>query len=245
MKKTSPIPPPNIDAIAPMFFLMDAVQDMRFVVKDRERRYLYVNPCWLESNGLESAQVIGKTASDVFPHWRAERYLREENRVIEEAHVYDYEEFLLNINGELERWRTVKAPWMVAGEVRGYLNIGTRLGSKDLEQRRDKIPEIVQAIAAQACQPMSIEKLALSLGISRRTLERRFKAEMDMSPLAFRTKCRILRARKMLLDGMNASEVSDSCGFSDQSHFCKAFASQVGITPKKFQLQSRRKAEDQ
>ena len=243
MKKTSPIPPPNIDAIAPMIFLMDAVQDMRFVVKDKQSRYLYVNPCWLETNGLESAaKVIGKTANDVFPHWRAERYLREEKRVIEEGHVYDYEEFLLNVNGELERWRTVKAPWMVAGEVCGYLNIGTRLGSKDLEQREDKIPEIVQTISAQACQPMSIEKLALSLGISRRTLERRFKAEMDMSPLEFRTKCRILRARKMLLDGMNASEVSDSCGFSDQSHFCKAFAAQVGITPKKFQLQSRCKA---
>jgi AraC-like DNA-binding protein len=244
MKNTSSVPSPDIDAIAPMIFLMDAVQDMRFVVKDKECLYLYVNPCWLETNGLKSAaKVVGKTASEVFPHWRAERYLREEKRVIEEGYVYNYEEFLLNVNGELERWRTVKAPWMVAGKVCGYLNIGTRLGSKDLEQRRDKTPEIVQAIAAKACQPMSIEKLALSLGISRRTLERRFKGEMDMTPLEFRMKCRILRARKMLLDGVNASEVSDACGFSDQSHFCKAFAVHVGTTPKKFQLQSRRKVE--
>ncbi len=219
--------------------MMDAVRDMRFVVKDVKRRYIYVNDCWLECNGLKSsAQVIGKTAEDVFPHWRSERYLKEEHRVIDEGYTYDYEEFLLNVHGELERWHTVKSPWMEEGEVRGYLNIGTRLVSKDLEQRKDHIPEIVQMISDSACQSVSIEKLAHSLGISRRTFERRFKAEMDMSPLKFRTRCRVLRARKMLLDGMNVSVVSDACGFADQSHFCKVFASQVGMSPKKFQLQS-------
>ena len=235
-------PPLSIPEIGPIRVLMESVQDMRLVIKDLESRYLYVNPCWLQENGLESlADVVGKTASEVFPKWQAARYLREEQRVIEEGHVYDYQEFLLNSDGEIERWRTIKAPWMEGGTLRGYVNIGTRLGATDLENRSDQIPQIVQTIAKQACQALSFDDLAASAGISRRTLERRFKAIMDETPQEFRTKCRMIQAKKLLRQGKTSIVVSEACGFFDQSHFTKSFTQQMDITPKQYQLQERKR----
>jgi len=233
----------TIPDIGPIRVLMESVPDMRLVIKDLDSRYLYVNPCWLQENGLESLDnVIGKTANEVFPKWQATRYLREEKRVIEEGHIYDYQEFLLNSDGEIERWRTVKAPWMDGDTICGYVNVGTRLGATDLENRSDKIPKIVQTIAKQACQPINFDKLAQSVGISRRTLERRFKAQMDETPQEFRTKCRMIHAKKLLTEGKSAAVVSDACGFFDQSHFTKSFTQHTGSTPKKYQIQERKRA---
>lgn len=235
--------PVTIPDIGPIKILMESVPDMRLVIKDLESRYLYVNPCWLHENGLESLElVVGKTARELFPKWQATRYLKEEKRVIEEGYIYDYQEFLLNSDGELERWRTIKAPWMEGTTIRGYVNIGTRLGATELENRSDKIPEIVQAIAKQACQPTSFSDLAASVGISQRTLERRFKAEMDETPQNFRTKCRMIHAKKLLGQKKTAAAVSEACGFFDQSHFTKAFTQHTGITPKQYQLQERQRA---
>lgn len=220
---------------------MESVPDMRLVIKDLESRYLYVNPCWLQENGLESLEeVIGKTASEVFPKWQATRYLKEEQRVIKEGHVYDYQEFLLNADGEIERWRTIKAPWMDGDTLRGYVNIGTRLGATNLENKTDHIPTIVQTIAKQACQPMSFEALAESAGISRRTLERRFKVIMNETPQEFRTKCRMIHAKKMLRQGEKSAVVSEACGFFDQSHFSKSFTQHIGMSPKQYQIQERK-----
>ena len=235
-------PPLSIPDIGPIRVLMESVPDMRLVIKDLESRYLYVNPCWLQENGLESLEdVIGKTASEVFPKWQATRYLKEEQRVIEEGHVYDYQEFLLNSDGKIERWRTIKAPWMDGDTLRGYVNIGTRLGATDLENRSDQIPQIVQTIAKQACQPLSFEALAESAGISRRTLERRFKAIMNETPQEFRTKCRMIHAKKLLCQGTTSIIVAEACGFFDQSHFSKSFTQHIGMSPKQYQLQERQR----
>ena len=237
MKNKTPSSMPNI---GPIRFLMESSQDMRLVIKDLDRRYPDVNPCCLQENGIDSLEnVVGKTAGEVFPKWRATRYLTEEKRVIEEGHVYEYQEFLLNSEGELERWRTVKAPWIEGGVIRGYVNVGTRLGASDLESRSDAIPQIVQTIAKRACQPMNFDEFAASVGISRRTLERRFKAEMDETPQEFRIKCRLMHAKKLLRQGQSVTEVSGACGYFDQSHFCKSFVQHFGVSPKQYQIQER------
>lgn len=75
----------TIPDIGPIKHLINAIDDIRLVVKDCQGHYLYVNDCWLSSNGLKSLdQVLGKTAKDLFPIWHAERYLREEQRVMVE-----------------------------------------------------------------------------------------------------------------------------------------------------------------
>ena len=232
----------SVPKIGPVEHLMASVDEVRMVVKNLQFEYIYANRCWLESNGLSSLdQIRGLTAEDLFPAWRAQRYRREEVKVIEEGKIYDYEELLLNSDGVMERWRTMKAPWIVDGEVMGYTNIGMRMDAKPLEQRRDSIPQLAQMLARNACNSQSLDELAEETGVSRRTMERRFRREMDMSPQQFRNKCRVLQAKKMLREGKKSSEVAELCGFADQSHFSKVFSRHLKQSPKQYQLEQGRR----
>jgi AraC-like DNA-binding protein len=42
---------------------------------------------------------------------------------------------------------------------------------------------------------------------------------------------RLQKSQKLLRQGLNLSEVSQQCGFSDQSHFNRHFRQTFGITP--------------
>jgi len=236
MKKSQDSEPLSSMTIGPLQYLLESTKDMRCVIKDREHRYLFVSPSWFESfRQFSREDVLGKTASELFPKWRAERYLREERRVMEEALVYDYLEYSINSDGEVEQWRTVKAPWIENGEIVGYSNLGTRFDASPEEHRQDQIPDIVKAIARHACDELSIDEIADKNNISRRTLERKFKEAMRQTPLQFRTHCKIIHAKRLLGKGEELSDVANRCGFSDQSHFTKVFAHHEGVTPKKYQ----------
>lgn len=211
---------------------------MRFVVKDLEHRYVYVNRVWQECLGYSDEavkKVIGKTALDLFPKWRADRYIREEKEVMQGRRVFDYEEYAMNADGVIERWRTVKAPWVIDGEVVGYTNMGTKLGL-ELEKKQDQLPEVVKEIVKHACEADSIDDIAKRMGVSRRTLERRFKEIMNETPQQFRLRCKIAMAKQLLAKGYKVIDVSEQCGFNDQSHFSKVFGKLVGKSPKKYQL---------
>ena len=222
--------------------LFESVNKLRFVIKDTDHRYLYVNRVWKRGLGFtdeQAAKLIGKTAGDVFPKWRAGRYLKEEKKVMDERHVYDYEEYSMNHLGELERWRTIKAPWIVKDEVIGYVNLGTRLGLA-LEQKKDTIPVEVSTLFKVACEQVSIEDLSKKLNMSRRTFERRFKDIMNETPQNFRMRCRILKAKHLLRSNHKVIDVALRCGLNDQSHFSKGCSKHVGKRPKEFQQDHRK-----
>lgn len=210
---------------------------MRFVVKDVQHRYLYVNRVWQESLGFSDKSVknlIGKTALDIFPKWRANRYILEEREVMENGKVFDYEEYALNADGVIERWRTIKTAWVRDGTVVGYINMGTKLGLA-LEKKQDQLPQVVREMVKYACSGDSIDTIALQMGVSRRTMERRFKEIMNETPQQFRLKCKIAKAKQLLAKGWKVAEVANKCGFNDQSHFSKVFGKLVGMSPKKYQ----------
>ena len=237
MKKnpeTSSLIPPDL---GPLNFLLDTHDDIRFVVKDLEHKYIYINNTWMDNFGYNDAsKILGKTAWDLFPKWRAKRYIEEEKNVMTSQLTQDYEEFQLNTEGIPERWRTIKAPWVKNGKAVGFINIGIKLKAPDqLEKRTDILPPIVQAIAKHACTDVSLDNMSADLGFSRRTMDRRFKELMRESPQKFRMRCRIATAKAHLRKGVKVADTAHLCGFNDQSHFSKAFKSHEGISPKKFQ----------
>ncbi len=78
---------------------------------------------------------------------------------------------------------------------------------------------------------VSLQELALELDVSRFRLIRAFKAELGITPHAFRTSVRVQRARDLLCGGAELADTAAACGFYDQSHFNKAFKGIVGVTP--------------
>lgn len=224
----------DLGAFACMF---DHAVNLRCVVKDRRHRYVYVNRGWLDSLGFGSAdEVLGKSALDLFPAWRAERYLQEEREVMEQGRHLDYLDYSVTPTGARERWRNLKSPWIRDGEVVGMTNVGMLFEKRALEEKRgDVMPFVVDWMTKHAAETLSISEIAEQCNMSRRSLERYFLEATGVSPARFRTRCRIERAKTLLRDSAaDLVEVSEQCGFYDQSHFTRVFSSEAGMPPRKW-----------
>ena len=70
----------------------------------------------------------------------------------------------------------------------------------------------------------------------------RFKKHTGYTPQKYYNLCRMVKARRLLLDtSLTLSVISDMCGFSDLNSFVRCFRSTMNITPGKFREQSTSK----
>jgi LacI family transcriptional regulator len=87
--------------------------------------------------------------------------------------------------------------------------------------------------------PLKIDDLARSVGISRRGLYLRFEKHLGSSPLQEILRQRIAKA-KSLLDGtaLPLAKIAELSGFGDPYNFSRAFRRETGISPSQHRLQS-------
>jgi len=95
--------------------------------------------------------------------------------------------------------------------------------------------DLVQVITSSE-NFISLEELAQQVGLSRYAIIRLFKANVGLTPHAFQINLKINQARELLKQGISLAELAVNLGFSDQSHFHKAFKAHTGVTPRQFQL---------
>jgi AraC-like DNA-binding protein len=77
----------------------------------------------------------------------------------------------------------------------------------------------------------SLDALSSLAGVSRYHLSHVFTRHIGLSPLAFHTRVRLMRARKLIADGLSLADASFLLNFSDQSHFGRQFKMVYGMTP--------------
>jgi AraC-like DNA-binding protein len=85
-----------------------------------------------------------------------------------------------------------------------------------------------------------IAALSERVALSRYHLIRVFRQNTGLTPHAYQIDCRINLARQMLRAGCDLSDLALQLGFSDQSHFQRAFLQRTSITPGDYQRQMRR-----
>jgi transcriptional regulator GlxA family with amidase domain len=91
-------------------------------------------------------------------------------------------------------------------------------------------------------ESISIAALAGHLGLSSRTLNRRFHAATGLSPMGYLQSLRITEARDLLRhSNLSVSEVSWQVGLNDTSYFSKLFREQVGMPPLQYRSAVRGK----
>lgn len=79
---------------------------------------------------------------------------------------------------------------------------------------------------------VSIEKIALRLGMSPRNLERRFRQATGCLPREYLQKLRIAEARRLLEDGARSiQDVASASGYSDIQFFRALFKRHTGVSP--------------
>ena len=84
---------------------------------------------------------------------------------------------------------------------------------------------------------LAIAGVCRALAVGERTLARRFKASLGMSPLSYLQSQRVARARQLLESStLPLERIVEQCGYEDVSSFRKLFARQVGMTPREYRL---------
>lgn len=100
------------------------------------------------------------------------------------------------------------------------------------QARDDLVKRAVLAMQQNIELPLGIEEIAARLGTARRTLERRFQADLGQSPRATYLGIRLDRAMARLRQsGQSVTEIALACGFCDAPHLARIMKSERGLTP--------------
>lgn len=91
-------------------------------------------------------------------------------------------------------------------------------------------------IEQHSTEQIDYERLAKKFRISRRSLERRFKQVVGVTPLGYLQKIRVEFAKRMLEEGTQTfNEITYQVGYEDISFFRKIFIRLTGLRPKEYQ----------
>ena len=97
--------------------------------------------------------------------------------------------------------------------------------------RPSALREVAERVETTA---VSVEALARELSMHPVSLARLFRRAHGVSITAWRRRARVRRAAALLTTGRSLAEVALESGFSDQSHLCRVFRTEMGITPSAF-----------
>ncbi len=101
----------------------------------------------------------------------------------------------------------------------------------------EKVRRAILLIEQNLSEPLEVSELARRVNLSQRQLERLFQAELGLSPLVFARRLRLNHSLWLLTNTRRkVTEIAQSCGFNDASHFSRMFRSEYGCTP----LEARR-----
>jgi AraC family transcriptional regulator len=112
-------------------------------------------------------------------------------------------------------------------------------------KRRERLREhpawlerIVEKLAVEYCERLTLDELSLEAGVHPVHLSRVFRKCMGEGIGAHVHRLRVRAACEQMLEPeLSIAEISAATGFADQSHFTRAFRRMAGMTPAAFRAQ--------
>jgi AraC-like DNA-binding protein len=180
---------------------------------------LYLDPAWVrsvvgelnESNDWGADDALLLLPADAAPHQLHSRLSALNACLFGDASVVDKEAAVLLFVGDL--FGSAKARNADSGPARARLQHAQAL------------------IAARCTEALTLDEMAAEAKMSRYHFIRAFRRAVGMTPHAWQIDLRIQRARSLLKQGMTLADAALQLGFSDQSHFQRAFKQRVAATP--------------
>jgi len=93
---------------------------------------------------------------------------------------------------------------------------------------------LADALLRNPSDPRSLGQLCRIAGASKRTVERLFQQETDMTLGAWRQQLRLMRSLQLLAAGEKIANVALEAGYSTPSAFISMFRRELGQTPKRY-----------
>jgi len=99
------------------------------------------------------------------------------------------------------------------------------------------IQEILSYINNHYTQPIRIENLARSFGVSVSWLSHEFTRFTNRSVYDYVLYRRVMLARQQMLGNASLNDIAYQCGFNDYSNFLRSFGKTVGMSPSQYRKQ--------
>lgn len=100
------------------------------------------------------------------------------------------------------------------------------------ESRLAGVSRAIRWLRAHYAEPMRVEHLAETAGMSLSTFHRHFRTVTTMSPLQFQKQMRLQEARSLLISqGGGAADAGFAVGYDSPSQFSREYARQFGLPP--------------
>jgi AraC-like DNA-binding protein len=100
--------------------------------------------------------------------------------------------------------------------------------------RAGALATVCEAIYADPADPRGPEDWGRALGMSGRTLARRFEAELGMSLRSWRRRLRLFKAIELLGGGLGVTRTAMELGYGSASAFIFAFRTEMGCGPQAY-----------
>lgn len=92
----------------------------------------------------------------------------------------------------------------------------------------------------QLNQPLEMAEIAAKLDMPLASFSKAFKDAVGVGPYGWHLRRRVVRSAALLYDErLTLAEIAGECGFTDQSHYTKAFRRVLGVTPGRWRRKLR------
>ncbi len=230
--------------------LFDHLPGTMFFAKDAEFRLVMGNPAFVRRCGLErEADLVGLTDEEIFSPALAEKYRRDDERVLSTGEpLFGLVELFPNESGSPEWYVTDKLPLLdrrgrtcgLCGTVRSYE------GQHEAIRPYLELAPAVERLKAGYRDPLDIDRLARMSNLSARQFGRKFHATFRMSPRAYLMQIRVIRACELLAETeLPITEIALESGFYDHSDLARHFGKRMGMTATEYRRNARSEREQE
>ncbi|MEM7225675.1 MAG: GlxA family transcriptional regulator [Pseudomonadota bacterium] len=106
------------------------------------------------------------------------------------------------------------------------------IATSRIAARHPKITKVIKLMEQTLQAPLPMTDLAASVGLSERSLLRRFREALNVSPHTYYRELRLDVGRRLLDNSdLSVTEVALACGFDSRAAFTRAFKDTFGTTP--------------
>lgn len=224
--------------------LLPASSGVYSFIKDKNGIIIAANQLTYERCGCKTEEeVIGKTDFDFFPKDMAEKYVRDDRRVIETGTpILNMPELAPSKEGVIQCYITNKMPLFDTEDN----IIGVAGTTTSVEYFHDAlkpyllIAPTIEFIKENYRDTISIPELAEMVNLKIRKFESLFKSIFQITPQTYIIKMRIHDAcQKLTTTDMSIADIATSVGFYDHSTFTRQFNKHMEIKPVKYRKKYR------
>jgi transcriptional regulator GlxA family with amidase domain len=170
----------------------------------------------------------------LFPEVQAryQRYVIDRNRITCAGGSATLDLFIELVRQDLGNEIALKISRQMLLQEQSIILPGSPVNRTSSRHHSAPVQRALSLIEAGVGQSITVNELALRIGISRRELLRLFRKELNSTPSQILGQRRLDRARSLVLNtALPMTSIADSVGFSSQSHLTSSYREQFGITP--------------